>query len=469
MTEILNKINSAVWGTPTLLLIFFTGVILSVRTRFFQVRFFGKAFKQFFKKSDTENGKRMTPMQSASTALSATMGTGNIVGVAGAVALGGPGAVFWMWVSAFFCMIIKFSEIALSVHYRETNRDGSYSGGVMYYIKNALPSFCSPLATVFCVFGVFAAFGVGNMTQINVMSSSVSNLFKNIAPLSAEYDFFIKLSVGIFCAVICASVLKNEKRTGKFCEKMMPVMTVLYLLVTVGAILANYTKVPFAFLKIFTGAFNPQSVTGGVIGSAFVGVRFGMSRGVFSNEAGLGTAPTVYACGDGDEISLGFMGIMEVFIDTIVVCTLTALTLLCAGEVSYGTDTASMLTLNALSNVYGKNVIFVFCPLVCFFAFSSVIGWGLYGSKFTVFLAGENSKKVFLTLFVFAMIPASVFKSDIVWTFSEILNGLMAIPNIITLLLLNGDICDITHKYSLLQRQEFSIKSKKNQLLLKRF
>ncbi len=454
MSEILNKINNAVWGTPTLLLIFFTGVILTVRTNFFQIRFFGKAFKNFFKKSDTENEKNLTPIQSVSTALSATMGTGNIVGVAGAVALGGPGAVFWMWVSAFFCMIIKFSEIALSVRYRETNKNGTYSGGVMYYIKNALPDFYSPIASVFCVLGVLAAFGVGNMTQINTMSASISSMFKTVTTLTPKCDFFVKLSVGILCALVCALVLKNDKSIGKFCQITMPLMTLTYIVLTLGAIAVNYKSVPNAFLKIFIGAKNPQSVTGGAIGSAFCGMRYGMSRGVFSNEAGLGTAPCAYACGDGDEISLGFMGIMEVFIDTVVVCTLTALTLLCVGDITYGSDTASMLTLNALSSVYGEKVIFVFCPLVCVFAFSSVIGWGLYGTKFITFLAGEGAKNVFLIFFVFAMIPASVFEADIVWVVAEILNGLMSMPNIVTLLLLNGDICEITHKYSTAQKSK---------------
>lgn len=446
--DLLNKINSFVWGTPTLLLIFFTGVILSIRTRFFQIRFFKDSFRVFFKKEKSrEDGKKMTPLQSASTALSATMGTGNIVGVAGAIALGGPGAVFWMWVSAAFCMIIKFSEIALSVRYRETNRDGTYSGGAMYYIKNALPDFFAPLASVFCICGTVAAFGTGNMTQINTMSASVSQLLKAITDISPRADFFIKFTVGVLCAVTCAFVLKNDGSIGRFCEKIIPVMTVLYIGMTLGAIAVNYTKLPSAFAQIFVGAFSPKGVTGGVVGSAFIGVRFGFSRGVFSNEAGLGTAPTAYACSDGDEISLGLMGIMEVFIDTVVVCTLTALTLLCAGDINYGIDTASSLTLNALTSVYGKNIIFVFCPVVCFFAFSSCVGWGLYGAKFITFLLGEHAKKPFLFLFIAAMIPAAVFRADAVWIIAEILNGLMALPNITALLFLTNEVADITYSY----------------------
>ncbi len=447
MVEILNKINSVVWGAPTLLLIFFTGVILSIRTNFFQIKYFGKAFKIFFKKENEKSGAKMTPIQSASTALSATMGTGNIVGVAGAVALGGPGAVFWMWVSAAFCMIIKFAEIALSVRYREQNSDGTFSGGAMYYIKNALPRVLSPLSIVFCLCGVAAAFGVGNMTQINTMSSSVSALARAYFNISPRAEMLLKFLLGALCALCCALVLKNDGSIGRFCERIFPVMTVLYIGMAVGAIAINYTKIPSALSQIFIGAFNPKCVTGGVIGSAFVGVRFGMSRGVFSNEAGLGTAPTAYACSNGDEIQLGFMGIMEVFIDTIVVCTLTSLALLCAGNITYGVDVAANITLNAFCAVYGKNIIIVFCLVVCFFAFSSMIGWGLYGAKFFSFVFGKKSKRFFVILFCLAQIPAAVFRADTVWIVAEILNGLMALPNIVALLFLNDEVANIAYTY----------------------
>lgn len=445
--QILSKINSFIWGAPTILLIFFTGVIFTLRTNFFTIKNLRTAAKIFFKGDKKQNKTRLTPLQSASAALSATMGTGNIVGVAGAIALGGPGAVFWMWVSALFCMTIKFAEIVLAVRYRETNRDGSYIGGAMYYIKNALPRFFAPLATVFCICGVAAAFGVGNMTQINTMSASVSQLIRAVATVSPRVEFFVKLAVGIICAVMSAFVLKNDGSVGRFCEKIIPIMTVLYIGMTMGAIAVNYTKLPMAITQIFVGAFSPKGVTGGVIASAFVGVRFGMSRGVFSNEAGLGTAPTAYACSDGDETSLGLMGVMEVFIDTVVVCTLTALTLLCVGDITYGVDTAATLTLGALTSVYGKNIIFVFCPVVCFFAFSSTVGWGLYGTKFVSFLWGEKSRKPFLFLFIAAQIPSAVFRADAVWVIAEILNGFMALPNITALLLLTNEVAEVTYSY----------------------
>ena len=443
----LNKINSFIWGTPTLLLIFFTGVILSLRTKFFQIRSFPRAFKNFFKNPQTKSQKNMTPFQSAATALSATMGTGNIVGVAGAIALGGPGAVFWMWVSAVFCMIIKFSEIALSVRYREQNKQGEYSGGAMYYIKNALPRFFSPLGKIFSVCGIIASFGVGNITQINTMSNSVDALFNICFGVSPRIGFYIKLATGIICALCCSIVLKNAGRIGGFCEKMIPLVSISYICMTLGAILVNYKNIPSAFFQIIVGAFNPRVVTGGVIGSMFIGMRFGMSRGVFSNEAGLGTAPIAYACADGDEMTLGLMGIMEVFIDTIIVCTLTALTILCTTDITYGVDLGANLTLNALSSVFGKNIIFVFCPVVCFFAFSSVIGWGLYGVKFISFLLGEKFKKIYLFIFVILMLPAAVFRADIVWVIAEIFNGLMITPNIIAILFLNNKIINIIYTY----------------------
>ncbi len=455
MANLLNKINSVVWGPPTLSLIFFTGIILSVRTKFFQIRFFKDALKTFFKSTSDSKQYKMSPFQSASTALSATMGTGNIVGVAGAIALGGPGAIFWMWCSAIFCMIIKFAEIILSVRYRERTKSGEYQGGAMYYMKNALPRFFVPLAYCFCFCGVVASFGVGNMTQINTMSSCVSALLGECFNTAPHIKVFVKIAVGVLCAVCSAIVLKNDGSIGKFCEKMFPLMTTIYICITTIAILLNYKKIPEVFAQIFIGAFNPKVVTGGAIGSAFVGMRFGMSRGIFSNEAGLGTAPTVYACSTGDEVQLGFMGIMEVFIDTMLVCTLTAVTILCAGEVTYSVDTAANLTLDALRAIFGKNIVFLFCPVVCFFAFSSTIGWGLYGTKFLTFLLGEGYKKTFLFVFCVLMIPAAVFRADVVWVAAEIMNGIMALPNITALLFLCNEVADTANAYKKYRPENF--------------
>lgn len=448
MLNLLNKINNAVWSTPTLLLVFFTGVILSVRTGFFQIRFFKSSLKEFFKKSYNRDGKHMSPFQSACTALCATMGTGNIIGVAGALILGGPGAVFWMWVSALFCMIIKFSEIVLGVRYREKDRKNTYCGGAMYYMKNALPQIFMPLAYIFCFCGILASFGVGNAVQISTVATNVTLFARSLTLVTPIGSFFIKLTAGIICAAICLLVLKNDSSVGKFCEKLMPLMTVLYIAMTLGAIFANYKNIPAAFLQIFAGAFSPKSITGGAIGSAFISMRFGMSRGVFSNESGLGTASIAYACSEGDEVKLGLMGIAEVFIDTIVVCTLTALTILCADDLNFNANSYTDLTYNALAGVYGNKIIFLFCPIVCFFAFSSVVGWGLYGTKFAVFLFGEKSKNGFLTIFIGLMIPAAVLGADAIWLIAEIFNGVMILPNTTALLCLSNEISNITHIFT---------------------
>lgn len=442
--RILNNINGFVWGLPTLVLLLFTGIILSIKTKFFQIRFFKKSVKIFFglekKCKDCESP---SAFGAACTALAGTMGVGNIVGVAGAISLGGPGAVFWMWVSAILSMVIKFAEIALAVRYREKTVDG-YHGGAMYYIKKALPKVFVPLSYVFCFCGVAASFGIGNLAQINTISQSVSQITRQFLELSPRADLYIKLGVGGACALVCSIVFKSDGRVGAFCEKMMPLLTMAYIVLTLGAITANYKNIPLAFISVIKGAFSPKGVTGGVIGSAFIGVRFGIARGVFSNEAGMGTAPCVYATSNGDENSLGLMGITEVFIDTVVVCTLTAFAILCSTDINYGVDLSATLTLAALKSVYGNNVIFVFCPAVIFFAFSSVIGWGLYGTKFAVFLLGERARKIYLFLFVVLMIPAAIFRAEAVWIIAEILNGLMIMPNTFALLCLANEVADIT-------------------------
>ncbi len=447
--QILNRLNSLVWGMPTILLVLFTGIILSVKTRFFQIRFFKRSLKTFFgKKKQNSPENALSPFAAASTALAGTMGVGNIVGVAGAISLGGPGAVFWMWVSALLSMMVKFAEISLAVRYREKNSDKSYNGGAMYYIKNALPKFFNPLAVAFCLCGVAASFGIGNLTQINTIASSAVQMSRAVFSLSPQNELYIRLAVGVLCAAVCVYVLKNDGRTGAFCEKMMPALTVLYILLTVGAIFANRQNLPDALLSVFKGAFSPKGVTGGAVGSAFVSMRFGIARGVFSNEAGMGTAPTAYAGSEGDELSLGLMGIIEVFIDTVVVCTLTAFAILCTGGIGYGTDLSATLTLNAFKSVYGNVGIFVFCPSVIFFAFSSVVGWGLYSTKFAAFIFGGKSKNIFLLLFILTMIPAAIFRADAVWVISEILNGLMIMPNSFALLWLASEVSDITKSAS---------------------
>ncbi len=438
LTNIICEINTAVWGAPMLAVLLVTGLYFSIRTRFFQVRKLGKSLKGAFVTNDKDNGG-ITPFQSACTALSATMGTGNIIGVAGAVALGGAGAVFWIWVSSLFCMVIKFSEIVLAVKYRENDGDG-FIGGPMYYIKNGLPKMFYPLAVIFCVCGITASFGCGNATQINTMSSAVRGIFPQSLS-SPKISLFINITVGTISATLVYAVLcGGAVRIGRFTEKAVPVMTVIYTVISVGVIIVNYKNIPSVFYMIFKGAFSPKSVTGGVVGSVFLCLRRGVARGVFSNEAGLGTAPVAYACGSSDDaVKQGMLGIFEVFVDTVVVCTLTAVVVLSCGNINYGA-VGSNVTLEAFVSVYGDYIRPVFCIVMCFFAFSSVIGWGLYGTCFSVFLFGSKSKKPFIIIFSSVCILGAVCDTGVVWELAEALNGIMALPNIIAVLLLSEDV-----------------------------
>ncbi len=440
MKEWLEAVNRAVWGPPLLLLLFFCGVILSFRTRFFQLRHTRDIIKILFSKPQ---GDGITPRQSVSCALAGTLGTGNIVGVAGAIALGGPGAVFWMWVCAVFSMIVKFAEIALSVRYRERMPDGSLAGGAMYVIKNALPHRFHFLGVAFAACGALAAFGIGNLTQINTLSSSVLSMVRGVGLLSAESEVYIKLGIGALCAVLLTTVLWSDAKIGAFCERLIPIATILYFVLTFGVIVRHFGRLPRVFSDIFTAAFSPSAITGGAVGSAFIGLRLGMSRGIFSNEAGMGTAPIAYSCAEGSEAQLGLLGVFEVFIDTVVVCTLTALAILCVGGVPYGQDTGAALTLSAIVSVWGRGAVFAFCPALCLFAFSSTVGWGLYGVRFVTFLFGARAKKPFLVLFCSAALAGALFRADTVWCIAEILNGIMALPNTATLLLLSDRVEDI--------------------------
>ena len=435
LRDLLFSINKFVWGPPTLLLLLVTGIILTLRTHFFQIRGMGVAIRSLLSGHDTSDG--ITPLQSVSAALSGTLGTGNIVGVAGAIALGGPGAVFWMWVSAFFSMIIKYAEIVLSVHYRERLSDGTLAGGTMYVIKNALPHSYRFLATIFALFGVAAAFGVGNLTQINTLTASSVALLREYVLLHPDNEVYIKLAIGTLCAFLLFKALKSDRSTARFCERLIPIAALLYAVITLGAIIKNYRELPRVFAEIFTAAFSPRAVTGGAVGSAYVGLRVGIGRGIFSNEAGMGTAPIAYSCAGGTPRELGALGILEVFVDTVIVCTLTALTVLCVGDIPYGTDLGAALTLSALTAVWGRGVVLLFCPAVCLFAFSSTVGWGLYGTRFVGYLWGSRAVQIFKTIFPLACIAGALFRADTVWLAAEIFNGLMALPNTFVLLMLS--------------------------------
>ena len=385
----------------------------------------------------------MSPFQAVCTALAGTVGTGNIAGVAGAIALGGPGAIFWMWCSAFLGMCTKFSEVTLAIHFREKNKNGEYVGGPMYYIKNGLSKKWHFLAVFYAVFGVLTVFGTGNATQVNTIVSSVNTALMNFNILKGEPNSNVNLIFGIFIAALVAMVLLGGiKRIGQVSEKLVPFMAVLYVILALGVIILNIQRVPGVFAQIVSGAFTPRAATGGIIGSMFLSMKKGVSRGIFSNEAGLGTGSIAHACADTDNaVHQGMFGIFEVFMDTIVICTLTGLViLLAAPNISYGQAAGAELTISGFTATYGGWVSLLTAIAMCCFAFSTIIGWGLYGSRCIEFLGGEKFVRPFLVVYSFVSIVGATMNLGLLWDISDTFNGLMAVPNLIALLMLSGHV-----------------------------
>ena len=357
-----NVVNNFIWGVPAMICIIGVGLYLSIRMGFIQIRRFTYAMKvtigRIFRKREASDGA-LTPFQAVCTALAATVGTGNIAGVAGAIAIGGPGAVFWMWVSAMLGMCTKFSEVILAVHFREKNDKGELVGGPMYYIKNGLKKHWHWLAYLFSAFGVLTVFGTGNATQVNTITSAIDTTLYNmniIADENSSTVSTVNLIIGIVLAVVIALILIGGiKRIGQVAEKLVPFMALVYIILAIGVVLLNAKNVPAVFASIFKGAFNPASVTGGAIGSFFMSMKKGVSRGIFSNEAGLGTGSIAHACADTRKpVKQGFFGIFEVFVDTIVICTLTALVILCSEvPVNYGSAAGAELTISGFTSTYG--------------------------------------------------------------------------------------------------------------------
>lgn len=446
IASINSIVNSFIWGVPAMICIIGVGILLTVRTRCIQVRKFGVAMKntigKIFDKTQARNGS-MSPFQAVCTALAGTVGTGNIAGVAGAIALGGPGAIFWMWCSAFLGMCTKFSEVTLAIHFREKNKNGEYVGGPMYYIKNGLSKKWHFLAVFYAVFGVLTVFGTGNATQVNTIVSSVNTALMNFNILKDEPNSNVNLIFGIFIAALVAMVLLGGiKRIGQVSEKLVPFMAVLYVILALGVIILNIQRVPGVFAQIVSGAFTPRAATGGIIGSMFLSMKKGVSRGIFSNEAGLGTGSIAHACADTDNaVHQGMFGIFEVFMDTIVICTLTGLViLLAAPNISYGQAAGAELTISGFTATYGGWVSILTAIAMCCFAFSTIIGWGLYGSRCIEFLGGEKFVRPFLVVYSFVSIVGATMNLGLLWDISDTFNGLMAVPNLIALLMLSGHV-----------------------------
>lgn len=457
MLELIKNINGAVnnfiWGVPAMICIIGVGLYLSIGTRFIQIRKFPLAIKttigRIFSKKDSSDGT-MTPFQAVCTALAATVGTGNIAGVAGAIAIGGPGAVFWMWVSAFLGMCTKFSEVTLAVHFRERNAHGDYVGGPMYYIKNGLSKNWHWLAVLFSVFGVLTVFGTGNATQVNTITTAINTALLNYNLISPDSVKTVNLVLGVVIAIIVGLVLLGGvKRIGKVTEKLVPFMALLYIVLSLGVVLLNIEHVPSVFASIINGAFNPSAVTGGIVGSFFLSMKKGVSRGIFSNEAGLGTGSIAHACADTKKpVKQGLFGIFEVFTDTIVICTLTALVILVSGiSVPYGADAGAELTISGFTATYGNWVSIFTAVAMCCFAFSTIIGWGLYGARCIEFLFSVKVIRPFMIAYSLVAILGATMDLGLLWSIAETFNGLMSIPNLIALFLLSGTVKKLVKEY----------------------
>lgn len=453
ITSVNTAVNSFIWGVPAMICIIGVGLFLSLRTRFIQIRRFPYAIRttlgRMFSKKDASDGA-ITPFQAVCTALAATVGTGNIAGVAGAIAIGGPGAVFWMWISAFLGMCTKFSEVTLAVHFRETNPDGDLAGGPMYYIKNGLGKKWMWLAYLFSIFGILTVFGTGNATQVNTITTAVRSALTGygILPDSAVGTF--NLVMGILLAVSVALVLLGGiKRIGSVAEKLVPFMALLYILLSLGVVFLHLENVPGVFSSIIQGAFSPSAVTGGVVGSFFTSMKRGVSRGIFSNEAGLGTGSIAHACADTDDpVHQGMFGIFEVFADTIVICTLTALVILCSGiPITYGQDAGAELTILGFTSTYGNWVSIFTAIAMCCFAFSTILGWGLYGARCVEFLFSPAFIKPFMVIYALVSIPGATVDLGLLWSIADTFNGLMSIPNLIAVFLLSGTVIRLTREY----------------------
>ena len=443
ITKVNGAVNNFVWGVPAMVLIIGVGLYLTLRLRCVQIRRFGHALRntigKIFHKGEAAEGS-VTPFQAVCTALAATVGTGNIAGVAGAIAIGGPGAVFWMWVSALLGMCTKFVEVTLAVNFRERNAQGDWVGGPMYYIKNGLGRKWMWLAYIFAALGVLTVFGTGNATQVNAIITSINSALYSFGVVPKGGVPAVNLAIGIFIALLVALVLLGGiRRIGRVAERLVPFMALLYVVLGLGVVALNLNRVPAAFAAIFRGAFSPAAVTGGVVGAMFTSMKKGVSRGIFSNEAGLGTASIAHASAHVDgPVKQGLYGVFEVFADTIVICTLTALVILLGGaEISYGQAAGAELTISGFTSTYGGWVSLFTAVAMCSFAFSTILGWGLYGTRCIEFLFGTRVNKPFMLVYSAVAILGATVNLGLLWDIADTFNGLMVIPNLIAVVLLS--------------------------------
>lgn len=454
IARINGTLNGIVWGLPATVLIFGVGLYLSIRTGFLQFTKFGTVWKntigKIFHRTTEAGHGAVTPFQAVCTALAATVGTGNIAGVAGAIAIGGPGAVFWMWISALLGMVTKYSEVTLAVHYRQKNKHGDWVGGPMYYIENGLGKKWKILGIIFSIFGIFAVFGTGNATQVNTIVASIDTALISFGVMEAGSTATLNLILGIVITVLVGMILLGGiKRIGHVAERLVPIMALLYVVLGLGIIIVHIDNLPTAFSSIVKGAFNPSAVTGGVVGAAFVAVQKGVARGIFSNEAGLGTASIAHAGAEvNDPVQQGLFGVFEVFVDTIIICTFTALVILCSGvPITYGAAAGAELTISGFTGTYGNWITIFTAVAMCCFAFTTILGWGLYGARCSEYLFGEKVIKPFMVIYSLVAIIGATVKLDLLWSIAETFNGMMAIPNLIAVALLSPVVIRLTKEY----------------------
>jgi len=468
ITSVNDAVNGVVWGWPALILLGFVGILMTIMTSFFQVTHFGHWLKNtigaiFSDKHVTGHteDKSISQFQSLCTALAATVGTGNIVGVAGAIATGGPGAVFWMWLIAFFGMMTNYSENVLGILYRRKGNDGEWHGGAMYYLRDGLGAkkgmkqVGAILAVLFSAFCLLASFGIGNMSQVNSM---VSNVVTAGASVGCEIP---AIAVGILLFIaVGAVILGGLKRIARITEKLVPFMVVLYFIGTIVIIIAHASLIPAIFAAIFKGAFSLQAVAGGGFGAGLaMAMKMGFKRGVFSNEAGLGSSVMVHSSSNVKEpIRQGMWGIFEVFADTIIVCTLTALTILGSGAIDLTTGEAvpeildsiggsSSLMSYSFSQMFGPAGAIFIALAILLFAYSTVLGWSHYGTTACRYLFGEKAVWPYRIIFVIIVLAGSVMTAQLAWDISDTFNGLMMLPNLIGVLVLSPKVAECTKNY----------------------
>jgi AGCS family alanine or glycine:cation symporter len=449
LSSLISEINSIVWGPMMLVLILGVGLFLMLGLRLMPILKLGTGFKLLFAgrhaKKDEESEGEISPFQALMTALSATVGTGNIAGVATAVFLGGPGALFWMWCTALVGMATKYSEAVLAVKYREVDEEGNHVGGPMYYIKNGLGAKWSWLGTLFAIFGAIAAFGIGNTVQ----SNSVADV------LHSNFGWDTWMTGGVMMVLVGAVLIGGIKRIGNVAGALVPLMAIAYLGAGLVVLAINADALPHALNLVFTHAFTGTAAEGGFAGAAvWMAIRFGVARGIFSNEAGLGSAPIAHAAAQTkNPVRQGLVAMLGTFIDTIIICSITGLVIITSGTWTSG-ESGAALTSAAFSQALPGIGNYIVAISLAIFAFTTIIGWSFYGERCVEFLFGIKAITPYRILWIIAVPLGASVSLDFIWLLADTLNALMAIPNLIALILLSPVVFTLTREYFSKEKQQ---------------